>query len=462
MKNKYLSTVDSAKTLALNCFSHLSHYDDRVVKRVIQVAHARNLAPQKKFSEVFSTPADRKAGYRLIENDTLVPDQLISSIRIAGKEKISSLNPKTIVVPQDSTWFTMPENRHVRGLGKVSDSRMRGFSLHTALGLSLEGVPQCILDIQHYIRSFEKPKKNRTHREIEEKESFRWLSTANEVINMLPDETSVIFVSDRESDIYDYISFLKSKEASFVIRVQHNRRVEGEEKYLVETVCHSKPLGRITLTIPKAHNRSERVVRATIQTTEVILHLRKGGPKIHRDRQPISLRVLRVVEDPGENVKDPVDWFLYTDQTIQTLSQAKEIIRIYTLRWRIEEFHLTLKSGMGVEDQRFESVEAILRWIYLSAPMAVKLLEIMLGSRESPKCTVSGILSESEIEATRLIIKRQTGRLPRKVTAEMVVKHIAFLGGWMGRRNDGPPGIRTFWKGWRQMQFLAQMLGETN
>jgi len=449
---------DSAWELALDSFSGLPHHDCRVIHRVIQMAQTRNNAPEKKFSQIFSTSADRKAGYRLIENESLAPECLSKSICDAGGKALSNQQLAMVVISQDTSWFAFPKCRNVEGMGKISDSRMKGFALHTALGISPDGVPLAILSMNYFVRPYKKPTMHRQARPIGEKESIRWEASAQNALDQVPIGTKAIFVSDRESDIYEYLDFLLRKEASFVVRVQHDRRVEGEEKYLLEKMANIPPLGRATMTIPKGHNRSERVVRMTLQTTEVEFAGRKGSPGKGPEREGKPLWVLRLVEDPNNEVSEPVEWILYTDMPVQTLRQGMEVLRLYTLRWRIEEFHLTLKSGMGVENQKFEGLEQILRWIYISAPMAVKLLELMLGSRESPNRLIEETVSPSEVEAIKLIIKRQTGRRPRRVTVEQAVKSIAFLGGWMGRRGDGPPGIRTFWRGWREMQIMAKTL----
>ena len=47
--------------------------------------------------------------------------------------------------------------------------------------------------------------------------------------------------------------------------------------------------------------------------------------------------------------QEPVEWILLTSLPAETFAQARRIIRAYTLRWKIEEFHRILKSGCRVE-----------------------------------------------------------------------------------------------------------------
>ena len=40
-------------------------------------------------------------------------------------------------------------------------------------------------------------------------------------------------------------------------------------------------------------------------------------------------------------------------------------------------------------------------------------------------------------------------------TLEQVVQWLGRLGGHLGRKGDGMPGVRTLWRGWRDLQLLV-------
>ncbi len=42
---------------------------------------------------------------------------------------------------------------------------------------------------------------------------------------------------------------------------------------------------------------------------------------------------------------EPVEWMLLTSECVTTQQEAEQILRWYTYRWRIEEYHKILKSG---------------------------------------------------------------------------------------------------------------------
>ena len=47
-------------------------------------------------------------------------------------------------------------------------------------------------------------------------------------------------------------------------------------------------------------------------------------------------------------------------------------------------------------------------------------------------------------------------RLPDTApTVYQAVRWIAQLGGFLGRKSDGEPGVTTLWRGWQRLQDLA-------
>jgi hypothetical protein len=45
-------------------------------------------------------------------------------------------------------------------------------------------------------------------------------------------------------------------------------------------------------------------------------------------------------------------------------------------------------------------------------------------------------------------------------TIDDAVRMIAQLGGYMNRKNDGPPGIITLWRGWRRLTEIASFYSD--
>ncbi|MEW6712169.1 MAG: IS4 family transposase [Candidatus Riflebacteria bacterium] len=445
--------------LAKRSFGALNHYDPRINRRVIQVAEKLYSSPATTFSKAFKTKAERKAAYRLISNDALEPEELIDSIAKGSFDELESEKPELVIVAQDTSVVSTKDFDDVGLVGKECTS---GFFFHSAIGISIEGIPLNLLGMKIYTRGKAKKSSREAwkHLPLEEKESYRWVEMVKEIVPRLPASTKPIFVSDRESDMHEYFQTLIDSNAYFVVRHSHNRRIKadsGQISNVREQLSNSKVQGITPLVIPKGHNRKERIARVNIQWENISFHIRSGGLAIHKGRKPLSLTALRIFE-PDDKVQSPIEWILYTNLSISCLDEALEVLRLYTCRWRIEEFHLTLKTGMKVERNRFGSGTRIQRLLSIATPVAIKLLGMIYKSRHFPEESAEKSLSKTELEVAKAIIKQQTGRKPIKVNLGMLVKHVAFLGGWMGRKCDGPPGIRTFWEGWRQVQMIATTL----
>jgi hypothetical protein len=52
----------------------------------------------------------------------------------------------------------------------------------------------------------------------------------------------------------------------------------------------------------------------------------------------------------------------------------------------------------------------------------------------------------------------RTSGLPETVpTVRQAVRWIAQLGGFLGRKGDGEPGVTVLWRGWQRLHDLATM-----
>ncbi len=95
-----------------------------------------------------------------------------------------------------------------------------------------------------------------------------------------------------------------------------------------------------------------------------------------RIKEPESLAVYGVyaVEiDPPQGC-EPVEWMILTPLPVTNGEQAQTILRWYTYRWRIEEYHKILKSGCKAESYRLagDSMQVLLGFLTTIAAPAVK------------------------------------------------------------------------------------------
>jgi hypothetical protein len=370
--------------------------------------------------------------------------------------------PKKIIVSQDTMVCSQNPKINVDGFGPVGSMDSSGLFLHTALWIDLNGVPRGVVSSEITIRDKQKLSKDHWKMApIEKKESYKWLKVVENVCEQLPANTKAIFVSDRESDIHEYFELLIKRDADFVVRYSHPRRTLADNQFskVKDELEQESSKTVIRTELPVKVGKETFVDKITLELTwkSVTIQPRKGGLVIHRNRKPFTLNCLKVSGKSSKGAK--IEWVLYTSLPLENVNDALEILRIYKIRWRIEEFHLVLKSGMGIERTRFEFAKNISKFIALCVPMAMKILELQYYGRHEPESEAKLVFSVNHMKAIKAMIRRQNKRVPRKITIEMVIRLVAFCGGWTGRKRDGLPGVRAIWRGWRSVEEMSELIG---
>jgi hypothetical protein len=78
-------------------------------------------------------------------------------------------------------------------------------------------------------------------------------------------------------------------------------------------------------------------------------------------------------------------------------------------------------------------------------------------NRQAPTQSCTAILADHEWKALYTTIHR-TAIIPnRPPSVRQAVCWIAQLGGFLGRKGDGEPGITTLWRGWSRLADIADM-----
>ncbi|MBW4456596.1 MAG: IS4 family transposase [Nostoc indistinguendum CM1-VF10] len=159
----------------------------------------------------------------------------------------------------------------------------------------------------------------------------------------------VIHVFDREGDIAEVFALQrKNKNTGVVVRAAHNRCLSGENSYLWEYVTSQKVQFVKEVELPETKKRFERTATLEIRYCPVSINppsrLKKSGN--------FNVYALFATEINVPDGCEPVTWMLLTSELVTTQAEASQILRWYTYRWRIEEYHKILKSGCKAESYR--------------------------------------------------------------------------------------------------------------
>ncbi|MFQ3189268.1 MAG: transposase [Paraglaciecola sp.] len=90
---------------------------------------------------------------------------------------------------------------------------------------------------------------------------------------------------------------------------------------------------------------------------------------------PLNVIICQELNNPDEDNK--LCWYLYTNEPINNIEDAKRIVRYYELRWRIEDFHKVWKSdGTQVEKLRMQTRANMERMSTILAFVAIRLMQL--------------------------------------------------------------------------------------
>lgn len=98
-----------------------------------------------------------------------------------------------------------------------------------------------------------------------------------------------------------------------------------------------------------------------------------------------------------------------------------------------------------------------MRAVAVYSIVATRLLWLTYQARETPEAPCTVVLRESEWKAL-YATQHKTASLPEQPpNLQTAVLWIAKIGGFLGRKHDGNPGLKVLWKGLRRLEDLTTM-----
>jgi hypothetical protein len=455
-------TFDSTAIWAAATFATAALPDARLNKRLVFTASVMAARPWDSIPQAFEGWGDAKAAYRLIENNRVT----IESIRdpVAAKAARDCGGKRLVYAIQDTTTLAFANSATMEGLGPIDkeDSEARGMFLHSTLAVDEDGLAIGVLDQQYWCRNPEEKGKKylRTQLPLKDKESVKWLwgiEAARRVIdgNVEPDaRPRLIHVFDREGDIHEILEIIVNSPDGTVIRSAQNRKTteEGELAHAHAAVRKTPVLATLSVNVKPKKDQKERVAQVELRAREVVLN---PTPSTIRPKSPISLFLVEVWEPAPPEGAERLHWLLWTTEKADDPDGACWALDVYRKRPQIEEMHLILKSGCRIEELQFETAERTAKVVALYVSIAVRLLQLRTRARVEPDAPCTVILTEAEWHTLYVAIHRKP--LPKRIrppTLRQAVLWIGRLGGHLNRKRDGMPGVRTLWRGWRDLNLM--------
>ncbi|MDJ0708398.1 MAG: IS4 family transposase [Leptolyngbyaceae cyanobacterium MO_188.B28] len=285
-------------------------------------------------------------------------------------------------------------------------------------------------------------------RPFEAKESYRWVEAMTRLEHQVAPSTRVIHVFDREGDIAEVFEKVNQlTHTGVVVRAAHNRSLEQDPHRLWEKL-EAQPIRTYhEVELSETKTRKARTAKLAVRFCPVQL---RSPARLGANSQLQVYAVYAHEVDCPEG-EEPVSWMLLTSEAVTTVEQALMILRWYSYRWRVEEYHKILKSGCQAERYRLaaEGMKSLLGFLSV---IAADLLRLTYLQRTQPQTPAEEILDSAQIQ----ILKAKSSRLPKTLTIAWAVEAIARLGGYLEHRRKTPIGIQVLWRGWAKLQDLVE------
>lgn len=453
-------------------FARADLRDKRLSRRLIKTAEHLARSPASPINEACGDWASTQAAYRLFDNPKATPQAILEPHTTETVKRIEAQSGPVLVF-QDTVFFSYGRHPKTRGLGPIGASNSvheRGLIMHNALAFTATGVPLGILSQRVWARpevpeeSYQEKIERLQCTPIEEKESSKWLLALSDTQRHAAAGAKLVTVADRESDFSEFLTQAQAEGASFLIRARTDRRLVSEDsegyESILEALTSVSACGRLEVEITGNGKRKTRTAELEIRTAEVTLKPppRRGKARASSSLEPVAVTVIGATEQAAPEGEEAISWVLLTNLPVASFKSAAEKVRWYAQRFAIETWHKVLKSGCKVEDCLLETAERLSRYLTLFSIIGVRLMHVAYLARVRPQLPAIEVFSQEELEALHLRVKQQ--RLPAEAapTLREVVRMLGSLGGHLGRKCDGEPGMTVIWRGWMRLYEDVVML----
>ena len=371
----------------------------------------------------------------------------------------SACHGRRIVAAQDTTEinFAGREARR-RGLGAAGDGISAGFFMHPVIAIDSETEAVLgLLDAKIWTRSDEFDPTPVRRRALEDKESMRWLDGAARAAERLTGATSVVVVADRESDIYAGFA-RRPRSVDLIVRAAQDRVLDDGGSLFTAPEAWPELVRTEVRVAPARTGVAARTATVALRAgTVVICRPRHGRDKDAPAHLSLTMVEAREVDWNGEGT--PLLWRLLTTIDAIDADGAAEIVRLYRLRWRIEEIFRSLKSdGLKLEETQMQNAERLFKLALIGLAAATRTVQLV-DARDGSTRPATDVIDPGLLPAAEAIGPTLEGKTPRQKNLHppqslaWLAWIIARLGGWNCYYK--PPGPKTMRAGWSRFASMA-------
>jgi hypothetical protein len=354
--------------------------------RIRQIARA---APQTGI-----VPHSERRIRRLIHNQNQRADvsvkQLTSKITSQGAKRLARATEVKVIL--DGSDLRKPHSSSLEFLSTVralNGELIPGYPTLNAIGIGPDG-QQALL----YHTTFSPLEPGFKSEREEVRLAIQAVTTALRAVGV----GRITWILDRGFDDAKVIEWILETNSCFVIRAQHNRNVSltpgSKPQKLFEAVRSQAVQGSLEMQRPIVRDGKARK-RKTIGVTR--------SSSVWLIEPELEVNVVNL-EFQGVKDKNPDErgWMLLTNLPVSTADEVQRVVALYVMRWAIEEVFAWTKGALEWEAVRVLEFKAFKRLVAFAWVAAGFVFDL-------------GVSLEHR-----------------------VVQHLAFLGGWVPRRDERP------------------------
>jgi len=409
--------------------------------------------------EIGGDRAGEMSAHRFLGSARVTPEEILKA---AGKRTALACAGRRIVAAQDTTEINFSGRHGGRDdLGPAGDGETPGFFCHAMVAVDADD--EALLGVLH-ARIWTRPKKRamaRRSREIEDKESYRWIEATAAAGDLLGRTAQLIVLGDREFDIYS--QFVRVPPGvDLIVRAAQNRRLADDDERLFDAPSDWRKFGTMDICVPPSRpGDAGRIARVSVKAGRVCIAKPRHGAAI--DPATVTLSYLEVREKNPPKGRDAIIWRLLTTLPVagepDEFAAAQEIVRLYRLRWRIEQVFRAMKSdGLRLEETQVKDAMRLFNLAAIALTAAARTIQLV-DARDGSSRPASDVADQDVIAAAKAIGPTLEGDTARQKNPHdpqslaWLSWIIARLGGWNCYYK--PPGPKTIRRGWNKLEAMA-------
>jgi hypothetical protein len=433
--------------ISVKDFPSLDFGDQRRNARFVSIINNITRQPGSSIPKQNEDWYDTKATYSFFKNEDVSLSSLREAITGWGLQQVAG--EERLLIVHDTSQISYDDLK-ADDLGYLAHKEGRGIMCYSSIAITEEGIPLSLLYQHNWTRPLDElgKKKDRKAKSFEDKESYHWYKGITEVNKQLGHTVAKLHIADREADIYDLFFCGYEENTDLLIRASHNRRL-NDGSALWDQVAEMEAVAIVELQLPDATGKKRLPVKVEVRYRQV--EILRPRDKQHQ-YESVEMTAISVKQVDDKESVDSIHWRLLTTVEATTTAQALQCVKWYTYRWLIERFHYVLKSGTRIEELQLKQASSLQKAIHVYSIAAMRIMQLVYQSRETPDLSCEVILTKEQWIVLYLLTHKNLTALPAiPPTLGEAVLWIGKLGGHLGRKSDGPPGLKTVWLGYQRI-----------